>query len=270
MGNEGVSELEARDTVGHLLRGDGRMPESLRKRILALGAASIEPLLEILENRDLDAVEAPGAGYAPVHAAALLAELRAEQAIEPMLRALEHTDALDLLSDQITRSLGAFGPAVLEPALRAHERSRDFEYRTSLSFVLSSSGAKDQRIFAVLLKLLRDNVSMGATALAEYGDPRALQPLQRALDAWELETGDELLANHGLLELECAILALGGSLTAWQLEKCGRARDLRNARRARLGSALPYRPGRNDPCWCGSGAKYKKCHLPLEDGEPRD
>ena len=22
--------------------------------------------------------------------------------------------------------------------------------------------------------------------------------------------------------------------------------------------------GRNDPCWCGSGKKYKKCHL-LED-----
>jgi len=21
-------------------------------------------------------------------------------------------------------------------------------------------------------------------------------------------------------------------------------------------------PGRNDPCWCGSGRKYKKCHLP--------
>ena len=21
------------------------------------------------------------------------------------------------------------------------------------------------------------------------------------------------------------------------------------------------RPGRNDPCWCGSGQKYKKCHL---------
>jgi SEC-C motif len=24
------------------------------------------------------------------------------------------------------------------------------------------------------------------------------------------------------------------------------------------------RPGRNDPCWCGSGKKYKKCHM-LED-----
>ena len=24
------------------------------------------------------------------------------------------------------------------------------------------------------------------------------------------------------------------------------------------------KPGRNEPCWCGSGKKYKKCHL-LED-----
>ena len=24
-------------------------------------------------------------------------------------------------------------------------------------------------------------------------------------------------------------------------------------------------PGRNDPCWCGSGRKYKKCHLPDEE-----
>ena len=22
---------------------------------------------------------------------------------------------------------------------------------------------------------------------------------------------------------------------------------------------------RNDPCWCGSGKKYKKCHLPIEE-----
>jgi len=25
------------------------------------------------------------------------------------------------------------------------------------------------------------------------------------------------------------------------------------------------RPGRNDPCWCGSGQKYKKCHLASDD-----
>jgi preprotein translocase subunit SecA len=28
-----------------------------------------------------------------------------------------------------------------------------------------------------------------------------------------------------------------------------------------LGGAKPAKLGRNDPCWCGSGKKYKKCHL---------
>jgi len=26
------------------------------------------------------------------------------------------------------------------------------------------------------------------------------------------------------------------------------------------------RPGRNDPCWCGSGKKYKQCHLRADEG----
>ena len=37
----------------------------------------------------------------------------------------------------------------------------------------------------------------------------------------------------------------------------------------------PERPkeialGRNDLCWCGSGKKYKKCHLPKDDAEQRE
>jgi len=28
-------------------------------------------------------------------------------------------------------------------------------------------------------------------------------------------------------------------------------------------------PGRNDPCWCGSGQKYKKCHLEEDQAERR-
>ena len=30
-----------------------------------------------------------------------------------------------------------------------------------------------------------------------------------------------------------------------------------------------YRPGRNDPCWCGSGKKYKNCHLKQDEEEDR-
>ena len=25
------------------------------------------------------------------------------------------------------------------------------------------------------------------------------------------------------------------------------------------------RPGRNEPCWCGSGKKYKKCHYAADE-----
>jgi hypothetical protein len=25
------------------------------------------------------------------------------------------------------------------------------------------------------------------------------------------------------------------------------------------------RPGRNEPCWCGSNKKYKKCHEPADE-----
>jgi hypothetical protein len=29
----------------------------------------------------------------------------------------------------------------------------------------------------------------------------------------------------------------------------------------------PPKPGRNEPCWCGSGKKYKKCHLAADEKE---
>jgi uncharacterized protein YecA (UPF0149 family) len=31
--------------------------------------------------------------------------------------------------------------------------------------------------------------------------------------------------------------------------------------RPRLQPVPGSEPGRNEPCWCGSGQKYKRCHL---------
>lgn len=37
------------------------------------------------------------------------------------------------------------------------------------------------------------------------------------------------------------------------------------------GEEIPFaRPGRNEPCWCGSGAKYKKCHLDEDEKKGRN
>jgi hypothetical protein len=35
---------------------------------------------------------------------------------------------------------------------------------------------------------------------------------------------------------------------------------------ARRAPSAGPRAGRNDPCPCGSGKKYKKCHLPIDEG----
>jgi hypothetical protein len=33
-----------------------------------------------------------------------------------------------------------------------------------------------------------------------------------------------------------------------------------------LDNTMPeVKPGRNDPCWCGSGKKYKHCHLAADE-----
>jgi uncharacterized protein YecA (UPF0149 family) len=34
-------------------------------------------------------------------------------------------------------------------------------------------------------------------------------------------------------------------------------------------SAPAVLPGRNEPCWCGSGEKYKRCHLESDLGKAR-
>ena len=39
---------------------------------------------------------------------------------------------------------------------------------------------------------------------------------------------------------------------------------------ARSGDALPWPPGRNDPCWCGSGRKYKRCCGPVPPADLAD
>ena len=34
--------------------------------------------------------------------------------------------------------------------------------------------------------------------------------------------------------------------------------------------APAVKPGRNEPCWCGSGKKYKRCHLVDEERKAAD
>jgi SEC-C motif len=53
----------------------------------------------------------------------------------------------------------------------------------------------------------------------------------------------------------------GDAVTALQhWRRLGRAKDREMALAERFGNPASSRLGRNDPCWCGSGRKFKACH----------
>lgn len=256
------SEHDPESIVRRLLRCERELPETARAAILAMGEAAVPMLLEIVKhNAD---------GWSPVHAVRLLREMRVVDAIEPMLRVLAETDGLDMLHDAAVDALPELGESVLEPALRAYAENLDPSFRASVACVLARIGVRDERIFCLLLEILERSPSH-AGDLAEYGDTRALPFLARAFDAYEVREG--AFADQDLIELHAAIEELGGTLTPGQAAKYRSAREPTERWRRQLDAALdarssvprPTRPGRTEPCWCGSTKKYKKCHLGADD-----
>jgi hypothetical protein len=265
-------------TVRKLLSVGERLPDKIRREIRALGDAAVSPLLEILADDELAMSRARGGGYAPVHAAWLLSELRAEAAIGPMLAVLAETECGTILHDAIVMALEPMGAAVLEPALRAYAEHDLDDFRESVASLLAAIDIHDERILAILREQLALAPELAAGDLARYRDPRALDDLVRAFDAYHIFDTDHPFAHQALTEILSAIEDLGGKITAAQARKYERAMEpYERWRRHRAAEGTTSRskstrteaPGRDEPCWCGSAKKYKKCHLDADDAESR-
>jgi hypothetical protein len=225
------------DLVARLADCGDELADPVARVIRDLGSGPIPALVEILEDDELARSDAPGGGHVPIHAATLLADLRATAAIEPMLRVLARCDAMEALYSPLVFALQSFGPLALEPALVAHAAARSKDQRMSVAEVLSglhARHARDDRIFQILLRTLGEDVELGAGALAEYGDPAALPYLGAVLDACEVDLEGGLLANQDVVEIEAAIEELGGSLSVRQRAKVRAVQAAREAARASL------------------------------------
>ncbi|WP_233261498.1 SEC-C metal-binding domain-containing protein [Vitiosangium sp. GDMCC 1.1324] len=265
-----MGEGDARERVRQVLEHSEKLPEDLNADLLSRGSEVVEPLLELLRDESLVSRTAPGEGFAPAHAARLLGRRRDPEALAPMVRRLMHADPGEVLYVALLWGLEAFGSAVAPVALEVLADARRADERFGLLSLLSHCGVKDERIYTALLGQLQEDPERGAMNLARYGDSRALEPLARVLDEYPLdEDVEDLFADQTVIELEDAIEQLGGTLDVAQREKVERARRSRHRLsmlfQRELGMSSPAkrreRPGRNDPCWCGSGVKYKKCHL---------
>jgi hypothetical protein len=205
-----------RELFTKLVHAGERLPTSVCAPIIAAGSEAIPELIAILKDAKLAMFDAPGKGYAPIHAVSILQEMKAVDAIEPMLQILSRCDAMDILYSTLIHALHSFGTSTLEPALRAYAVAKNEDQRSAIASVLSGIHVHDPRIFSILLQQLEEDTELGAGALAEYGDQAALPYLSTALDACKLDHRGGIFANQEIIELAAAIKELGGELTECQ------------------------------------------------------
>jgi SEC-C motif len=288
---EATGPVSPQELVQYLRGYEGGLPEAVRRPLVAAGATLVPALITLVEE-DALADDQRDLGWAPLHAIDLLGALGDARALPVLLRFLDLEDELDLRVEQAERALQTLGARALEGCVAAYAASPQDAFRDRLAGVMSQWGLHDERIYAALLDTLQRTPELGANYLVDYGDTRALEVLAQTFEALPIRAGDNPLANRVFVELRCAIEDLGGHLTAAQQHKFAQADAARRRLVAQLpwdldapgGSAArtttvaraapgPQRPrttgkpklGRNAPCWCGSGKKYKKCHLPLEE-----
>jgi len=206
-----------------------------------------------------------------------LGELRAVETIPLLVRVCDVTDGLSSIHETCGRALSMMGERGVDALLNAWSRSSSSETRHTLDYALAELGVRDERILAVLLETLDDDPNHGGSLLGIYGDPAALPALERALDRFELGSrGDGAFADHAVIELADAIEELGGEVSDEGLVKLGKVRRRGRSTAKAVMETLANRPrpvvepvpsprrpkiGRNERCWCGSGKKYKRCHL---------
>ena len=258
---------QAAQSVQRLVEAGEELTPELERELLAHGAGAVAPLLRLLSDESLRAEDSPGQGWAPIHAAMLLGVLKEPSAIPAMMSQLQLTQPGEYLQEALVEALQGFGAPAIEPVLALlRERPEDATLHDFASEVLSGLGVRDPRIFSTLLdELARDPVA-GALRFGDYGDPAALPELSRAFDACAKACPPGEWSDQ-LVELAAAIELLGGALSEAQQLELERSRSAHRSVFAPLwttagGPAVrEERPGRNAPCWCGSGQKYKRCHL---------
>jgi len=174
----------AEEMVRRLVGLGEEVPEELRREILALGADAVGSLVALVEEEDDPDDFRWSLPWHRVHAACLLADLRAPGGAEVVTRRLEKShrlDSGDWLWDKLGGACGRFGADLVEPMLAAYARAEAGSgLRTLYAGILSGVGVRDDRLFEIIAAECRGQPSF-CDMLGSYGDPRGLELVLREL-----------------------------------------------------------------------------------------
>jgi hypothetical protein len=207
--------------------------------------------------------------WAPIHAWRALGQLRAEEAIGPLLELLADLEESDWARDELPEVFGMIGPKAI-PAL-AHFLSV-FSNGTSLRIsgvhALERIGnlhpeARAECVAVLTRELERFNKNdpdLNGFLVCYLADLHAVEALPTMRKAYRAERVDYTIIG----DIEDVEIHMGLRRDRATPVTYPTLRDMLFAD-AKGGEAPGAGPspkvGRNDPCPCGSGKKYKKCCL---------
>jgi len=240
---------------------------------------------EELNWADSDSLEV----WAPIHAWRTLGQLKAEEAIEPLMNLFHELEDNDWAGDELPEVYGMVGPKAI-PALAEYlaNTSHDIFPRISASHSLECIGnhypeVRDECISALTNQLERftENDPLFNGFLISYlVDLKAVESLPIIREAFEEECVDyTVMGDLEEVEIELGlrkkrstppnyptfadkhpelkqIASLLKQAAAAEMGKTSSGAEQKNPpKKRKLWTSI----GRNDPCPCGSGKKYKKC-----------
>ena len=278
------------ELVDDLARSGLDIDRDLAEELLRRGTAAVPYLAQILDEEKYWRLEkGVGDGWAPISALHLLAAIADPEGLKPILRVLYRRpdDLGDWLTEDISSILACFGPAAVEPVKElVSNRYLDVYVRVAGSGALSliareHPDCKDGIIDFFHEILVREGedrtfLSFCVGDLAEIKGPSS-KPIMRSLfDGGRIDEeiitwsciediyqtwGDDFLASK-----KDPMNFFSPENLNYLKKISGEIQPEHGTQSTAPWSALEEpekrKVGRNDPCPCGSGKKYKKCCLP--------
>jgi hypothetical protein len=270
---------DVNDLIQQLVAADEWPAPDLLQAIIDQGEAAVAPLMAILDDKDSAVHE---------YAAQLLVSLNAQKSI-PAIARLFYWYEFDIL-ELYAEVLGAFGAAALDAALGlVADPQLDWYQHAMASEAAKCAAGTDPVLQAQVASVLRERlagliaragtlveddtetVASLVSDLADLSDPEARPLIDAAFEVGIVERS--IIDREDVARIyrrrEPPRPGLGDWLAHYRSTYAAHQADLkREARQAAQPQPRPVtpsqstpKPGRNDPCWCGSGKKYKQCHL---------
>jgi hypothetical protein len=215
-----------------------------------------------------------GEVWAPMHAWGALGQMRAEAAVVPLLAFLRTAEDDEAAAEELPAVFGMIGQAAIRPVSEFLSDRSNPEAAVSTALIgIKEVAARHPECRAecvgILVRMLESQAEMqpsiGGFAVSAVIELQAVEAIDAIRDAFRRDAVDISIAGDAE-DVEIAlglrarratpapkymVLPAGG--IPWQDADRDRQKTQASPRHANV--------GRNDPCPCGSGKKYKKCCL---------